>query len=474
MAKTNKTETRRPSTEEVKETTKTVMNKLTTETRLLETVFSASGEESLLKAIEHARETMPAHEEMEADNIVDLFSKLGRNFTPMEEVTVGDLTSLGRKYAQKFICGTVFASVQDHGHYFSWKSTEKYAPSIIMEADNTLRLRYGKFGDISTIVNYTDADDVLPHLPFDPAGNDFDCVIAWGIASEKDGDWRFRAKPLSDATDLLLAVPWGGAHSNTNGRKRDELFFKHNPEIRFFEKQSSKSGGEGIDYYVIKLIPGDLQDAVAVTEARLMDEDHEAELYFYAKYLQIKVLKQMCDDIEEKMQEEIKELECLYGDIDDQVEALCKKYKDAHIFSAPKRESIPNGISREYSYKMSIGELTSYAEKQLLDAEVEFVRALEKNKLMARSYANLVPKYAQLASCVYNKCRGRMEILSDGVILCLPSTEEGGHKFVKHSFGFTESQLGLCIELIYNFIDTEKNNAEGNAKLLKQLCENKK
>lgn len=470
MAKTNKTETRRPSTEEVKETTKTVMNKLTTETRLLETVFSASGEEDLLEAIKHA-ETMPTHAEMGADNIVDLFSKLGRNFTPMEEVTVGDLASLGRKYAQEFICGTVFSSVHDHNAYFSWKSSQKYAPSIIFEADNTLRLRYDKFGDIPTIINYTNADEVLPHLPFNPVGNDFECIVTWGIASEKDGVWRFRAKPLSGATDLLLAVPWGGAHSNTNGRKKGELLFEHTPEIRFFEKQSSKSGGEGIDYYIIKIIPGDLRDAIATTEARLADEDHEAELYFFAKYLQIKVLKQMCDDIEEQMQEDVKELEGLYDHIDDQVEALCKKYKNAHIFSAPRREFIPYGISRKYDYKMSLHELTTCAEKQLLNAEVEFVRALEKNKLMAQSYANLVPKYAQLASCVYSKCRGRMEILSDGVILCLPSTEEGGHMFVEHSFGFTESQLGLCIELIHNFISTEKTMAEENAELLKQLCE---
>lgn len=471
MAKDKQTGTRRHSSEEMKEATKEAMNKLATETQLLKAVFSASGEESLLEAIEHTRETMPDDEEMETDNIADLFSKLGRNFTPMEEVTVGDLVSLGRKYARKFICGTVFASVQDHGHYFSWKSTKKYAPSIIFEADDTLRLRYDKFGDIPTIVNYTDADDVLPHLPFDPAGNDFDCVVTWGIASEKDSVWRFRAKPLSDATDLLLAVPWGGAHSNTGGRKENEQFFRSNPEIRFFEKQSSKSGGEGIDYYIIKIIPGDLQDAIAATEARLLDEDHEAELYFYAKHLHIKVLKQMCDDTEKKMQEDVEKLSRLYDDIDNQVEALCEKYKDAHIFSAPKRELLPKGISCKYSYEMSLDELTNYAEKQLFEAEVKFVRALEKNKLMAQSYADLVPKYAQLASYAYDKCRGRMEILSDGVLLCLPSTEEGGHKFVKHSFGFTESQLGLCIELIRNFISTEKNMAEGNAELLRQLCE---
>lgn len=433
-------------------------------------------EERLLEALgpfDFNEGRVPPKDDMHTDNVIDLLRKLGRKFSPMDPITVADLVSIGREYARKFIADLSYSVVRDNGDDFSWISSEKYAPNITFRADNSLRLRYTEDGKFITAINYFDADDVLPLLPFNHHGNSEDAIIAWGCAKGAGKEWSFAVKSeVMKSSDLLLAVPWGGAHSSTRGQTADEVK-KFSKLVKYFEKQSSKSGGEGVDFYIIDFATdGQLLSAALRSEQRLEKEDTQAEICCHAKWLAIRRLNLLCDEMEQEFTAKSQELDRLHDEIMTAIEEELGIGSDDDNFvliGAPAKPGIFTELPRDFSLRDSVGKLLDDREK-LHDLQLKFQLNYDTCVLIARSYRDLVPKYAQLAPIVCEKCHGRLEIWSNAVRVFLPgSAEDGSHVLTSHQFNFTEKKLGDCIKLIRDYMTAEEQAARANKVALEDL-----
>lgn len=433
-----------------------------------------TGEERLLEALRIASEKMPPSEEMHTDNVVDLFGKLGRECPLPNSVTVGDLTSISWEYARKFISGVTCSVVQDDDDEFYWVSSEKYAPSITFVATEHLRLRYNEEGEIPTIINYTDADDVLPILPFSHHGIGKEAIITWGNARDADKEWIFIGQSeIEKSSDLLLAVPWGGAHSSTRGQTADEVK-KFSKLVKYFEKQSSKSGGEGVDFYIIDFATdGQLLEAALRSEKRLDEADTRAETYCCAKFIQIRVLNSIRDDMEREFSAKRKELNQLYDRVVEEVETEIGDIlgqEGVFLIDGPRMKDLPTEIPKNFGLKNTFHELVHDLADELFNLKLSFEIAFHSNTLIVQSYRNLVPKYVRLAPIVSEKCYGRLEIWGDAVRVFLPgSAEDGSHVLTSHQFNFTEKKLGDCIKLIRDYMTAEKQAARANKVALEDL-----
>lgn len=436
--KTNNTiETRRPSKEERLEALKTVPAK-----RLLDVVFEVDAPDG----------PGTKREEYPCLRITDYYAKVDKPYNPFDRVTIADFVALGRDYARRMLAGVESTDVTDDGKTFSWYSSEKYAPCIMFEVDDDALMRNDEYGWLLTPVNHGSAHHVMPRLNFATNGVNDDALVAWGkYRSEK----VLHATTVADATDVLLIVPWGGAHSQTRGRDAQEA---NPPGVRHFEKTISKKGGQGYDFYVLDIDQFDARDALSTTERELDQWYIKQAIACHAKSITIRRLRRDYDDFEKCLDRANDKL----LELDKKVHE-CPVAQQAYVKTPELREGFDMEMPKEPPVTTNVA-LDDLSEYDISDEEWRRAKTLvARSEIIVAAWLEFAPRYNRLYEQVTQACHGWMEIGEDYTRIWLPNNATtDGTLTHEYTFAFSEAHLQACRNLIANFVASEESLKKSN------------
>ena len=388
-------------------------------------------------------------------------------------------------YAARMIAGAVNAHVHirqkdspDRYDEFYWRSTDQYAPDIVFGVNTGVGngLMIDEDGNLITPIKYDYADLVLPHLDFDFQGDDAGILIAWGRYLDSDDAIRisnagqlhyFCTCHIACINAILLAVPWGGPHSNTGGRTRDEidtLYPEFAKQLHFFQKCPSKNGKAGYDFYIMKLREplsleehDDLRKSVSTTAFNLEQRLRETARLFSAKRHLIERLMLEYDNFFTTLEEVKTEVVIQLGAIAEhsvaQLPYVTIPTYDDLVKSLPKEAP-----SLSYDWKMENLEAHHVSRNQWNTVHTLKDRA----KVIIDTWLEFAPKFAKLYDNVCYECHGNMAIENLTATVVLRNTKLDEQMTQKYTFTFCESHLKHLNDILEAYLKAEKEAAQAN------------
>lgn len=411
--------------------------------RLLEYIFGQNG--STDESAEYAA------------SVLNYYEKIGQKFVPDRHLTVGNFTEISREYARDMLRGATLAKVKDLGTSFAWQEIINYASSIVFVANDLTPLCYVEDGCLQLRTGFFEAEE-LPKI-----GIDFDCYefnVSWGKLSSngKSELQHFLLTEPSEATHVVICTSWGGpSHKKTRGNytKLSAADFPKEANCLYTERQESKRGGEGRDYYIIALDSNALKDWSA-THSILSDQElAEAEVDFAEKY-----------EVVQFLDRQYKCIEATYQAIDRILEQ-CDEFKaDNKLLAqpfvyAPNFDSLglPCFSQPNYSLAMSKEELI----KNVIPV-VEFQRQLrlaELAEVLVSSWKKFAPEYAALHDLI-KKNHGTIIVYGDHAEIRLPNNEVHDNdqplnvEPISRKFAFSAQHLLACHRFLKGYESNER------------------
>lgn len=402
-------------------------------------------------------------------NLWSLLPVLGKQYTPGETLTIGDVYAKSPGLTQIIVSDlahTATANVKETSPcVFAWTGSHQYASkNIEFRIDNETVLRYDECGKLRESVQAFECPYLAAELDYD-FGCDKLYAVTGVFTGGADGGSFCPTDSQLDFSHVMLIAKWGGAASKKRGRKDGEGL----PMI-YFEKVSSKGGGEGCDHYVLEAKQGD------VDFCRLL-------------------LDEICDKVERQALREAEFaqkvallpdiLESLRGTHDLVTEmnrVLCNMNQSAikapaaaHSFVKP-----PQFAPIDYTVCMpSEHELLQYPLTALMrmgddmEAYASISNYVLTAKVRLKAWETFAPRYAELYPLVADTLHGWLEVEPDKAVVYLSKqddSDDDNNLVIRLEYAFSEKQLSNCIEFLKQYAKTEAEMAEKNREFLSELA----
>lgn len=453
-----------------------------------------------------------------AVHITEVMEKLGRDVSDTDNYPFLLCTldsEIDQHYADRILSGAVDSVVHRRdfglGHIrFEWNATGKYAPGIRFAVMSDNGPVVDENGFLGSPIWYDHADLVLPFLNFDFRGNTADALVAWGYYARTDlngdklhdGDenltgnqklcWRtgdgnveivhnFCQSTTSEAGHVLIAVPWGGAHSETRGQSEKILSMTNSFErgLEFFQSCSSDRGAKGYDFYII-----DVEKAVKDRERddfRLMlgrsferttTQQRSNCFMFQRKYIAFQA-----------RQKELAVFKKKVAEIDERINTRYKKEVKGSATAGRSCVVLPERMESVMSYVALPEQPTDYTcsleKMNQARIPVEAWKKLEaaEDALNAKmdAWLDFAPLYADLADVVLQKCHGTAEVDLVCLKMTMPNTYvmdanvPGTGAYNTRKYDFSETHLEACVKYIQDFLDTSRAKRKKNLSAISEL-----
>jgi len=415
--------------------------------------------------------------------------------------------------AERMLSGAVdaIAHRREYEHdqaRFEWDATGKYAPGVRFAIPSYDGPGIDENGYLVTPIRYDRADLVLPFLKFNFRGNTADALVAWGLYKRMDLDgnelkdmvteeqvafWctggeqaeiihSFCQSATYEATHTLVAVPWGGAHSETRGQSVKILVADGSYErgLEFFQQCSSSRGGEGYDYYIIDIAKAvsekmmeSFREALARSFDRVEAKRRHNRYVFNRKYCAFQARKKEYEELQKKVAEIETPLNVRYSN----------DIKKSEIAQRPC-VILPEKVGSVYDYLEIPEQPTDYTwsldamnqariTKETLDKLVVAQAALNAKM---DAWLDFAPLYADLAEVIIQKCHGMAEVHLDCLEMAMPNTYleygnmpgTGVHN--KRKYDFSEAHLEACVEYVKDFLDDSQAKRKENLLAINKLA----
>ncbi len=438
------------------------------------------------------QEPMDEDRTMRAD---ELYRRLEKEFDPNQPLTVGDLTTVGRKFAQKVLTYAerpqrlIQSEVTDCGATYIWSISDKlYQPAFGFIARDQTPLYFDERGRLYGLTHTFAAKGFLKgEMEF--LGNEIR-LLAGKYWPKND---VFEPTPALDATHVMVEVSWGGPQSTLRGvprlqdldgnwmndasptpatcainvrdRKLNDLV------IARFCKCTSKNGGQGYDFYILPLD----QPVVDVRKALIRPQkEHFLRQANEAQTLQQKL--QMIGHLQDVAAEVTEAAE----DCTRQVErtnarCLSNEVCNEPCTSAPHFQisiSKMNGVDPlnlgSYDLDKSLEELnvvnSAVLTMQIMD-ELECTMAKIQATVMA--WQIFAPRYNLLRAQIEGYC-GYLEVRPDHAYVQLPSQDSSMEK-LERNFYYSNVQFAECVKLLETYTAKEAASYHEIEKLLEEM-----
>lgn len=417
--------------------------------------------------------------------IMDVLQRLGRDFEPkINLLRVKDLLAEGRSYAASVLNRIAkadksrFIPTSATTVNYLWSDHTQYAPKelrFLMDEESILPFdQNGRILSPLILRRYEKALDQLdPSLV--AAGHSFYGVTGYFTEPCIEGGCaRFYPAQTVEASDILLAIAWGGSNSKRCGLSEDKAAqLIEDGQIKFFEKVTSKQGHEGRDYLVISLEDDRLRAAVAFDEGKAAVSQADKVMEFADKLQIIDRARQYQADFMEE-----------YDNIWTELEGLKERVMSNPILNetfviAPPDLSVPNSgkiDASRLSPQMSLEELT-YALPSWEDHK-DLLSKIAQMQIEVEAWEEFAPRFNELQAPA-RKLHGRLEIFGTYAELhlgCLTIKERDINTadHPKKTFDFTEADLLKCAQKIAEHLEKEANNKEASTQLIGELLGNEK
>lgn len=413
--------------------------------------------------------------------IVDVLQRLGRDFELKSDLLrVKDLLAESAVYATSILDKVLKSEVDcvstSTGMDFFWKDSAQYAPKELMfHIDEESILSFDQNGKILNPLVLRKYEKVWSCLSFSLAAHTLYGATGHFTPALGDRGAKFYPAQTIGVSDVLLVGAWGGCDSKTRGlTEKKAAALKKAGQIKFFEKVTSKQGGEGRDYLVISLEDDDhLRAAVSIDEANA-ERSQMDEIMEFANKLQIidRVRQYQADFMEE------------YDGIWTELEGLKDRVTSNPILSEPFVMAPPDLTMLNFdeadisklSPQMSLEQLSD-ALPSLRDHK-NLLSMIARIKLEIEAWENFAPRFNSLQTPA-RKLHGRLEIFGTYAELhldCLTIKERDINTadHPKKTFNFTEADLLKCVQKIAEHLEKEADIKEASTQLIEELLDDEK
>lgn len=443
-----------------------------------------------------------------AVHITEVMKRLGRSADNTDNYlfSLRDLDlQTDKSYTERTLSGAVDAvahrrKLGENQVCFEWVATGNYAPDICLAALPAYGPAVDQDGFLSTPIRYDYADLVLPFFNIDFKGNTADSLVTWGFYSRMDrkGNRLHGVDDIDDITDdqtmfwstgggteivhnfchcdtstathVLLAIPWGGAHSETRGQTKENLTIINDLEmgLEFFQRRSSSKGGKGYDFYIIDIVKAieaermdNFRQMLWCSLDRITYRQHSNNYMFLHKYFAFNARQKEYA----KFKEEATRIEDLLN------ERYKKEIRGAEVAGRPC-VVLPEKVGSVYDYlelpKQPADYTRSLEEMNQARIPAETWKRLEvtKDVLNAKmdAWLDFAPRYADLADLVILGCHGTAEVHLNCLKMTMPSINP-------LEYEFSEAHLGACVEYVQEFLSDLQAKRESSLSAISKLIE---
>lgn len=387
-------------------------------------------------------------------------------------VLIEELSEKNPKKAIDLLMAIIGTKVTKEGNLFLWKYPYAYVPQMSFAVDGETPLRYDDCGRVIHPLILAEC----PFLQYE-LGVDFDANDVWiakGRFIAGDDGPIFLAQPVQDhSTHLLVVAKWGGAHSKTKGCTPEVTQAWTELAMDHFEHITSKKGGEGCDFYVLRCDQPNGMDLVRSTiEASVAKADSIAvdEATFTQKFVVLNRLQEK----DEELQERLRELkEALENMSDSCIELAADPDQTIGLFAHVPEYTIPDYENTRLNYSRTMDLSTLLQIMASDDTLSDLTNYEDMAAIHTAAWKSFAPRYAKLQPVVA-RLHGWMEIFDEYTTIVLPAREsakDGDTRPIEKVFWFSEKQLNECIEFLQAYANNEAADAKKNTTALQNLLE---
>lgn len=411
--------------------------------------------------------------------IMDVLQRLGRDFELKSDLLrVKDLLAESAVYATSILDRVLKAEVDcvstSAGMDFFWKDGAQYAPKeLIFHMDEESILSFDQNGKILNPLVLRKYEKVWSCLSFSLAAHTLYGATGHFTPALGDKGAKFYPAQTVGVSDVLLVGAWGGCNSKTRGLTEKKVAaLKKAGWIKFFEKVTSKQGGEGRDYIIISLEDDDhLRAAVAFDEENAQRSQMDEVMEFANKLQVVDRAQQYQADFMEE-----------YDGIWTELERLKERVMSNPILNEPFVMASPDLTVPNFD-EVDVSKLSPQMSlEQLSDAlpswedHKDLLSKIAQMRIEVEAWEEFAPRFNNLQSAA-QKLHGWLEIFGTYAELhlnCLAPLDRDVPSAPKEAFAFTEDRLLKCAQRIDQYLKEEANNREASTQLIGELLGNEK
>lgn len=458
-----------------------------------------------------------------AVSIDDVMDVLGRDINNSDNYRFSLQTldiQADKHYTERMLSGAVDSVVHrlNYGSKetrFEWKATGKYAPDIRFSVTDSAGPSVDENGFLGSPILYANMVLILPFLNYDFRGNTARALMAWGFyermdvhgtrledinnPSITDGQkyfWRtggggqveiihnFCQGFTNEATHLLLAVPWGGAYSDTRGQSEKTLeklgYFEQG--LEFFQQCASAKQGEGYDFYIIDIAKAVAEDAMEELRTQLsysfdrvmITRDVRAN-DFLRKYNAFQARDKEHDKFLNEVLEIGKRAQTRY-----QAEVKCNTIAMRSYVVLPEKICSAQSVYDELKIPVRPADWTcglkELNQARITDEDWDKLRVVEDTlNAQMDAWLDFAPLYADLAEVVVQKCHGTAELNLTCLKITMPNSYvldngvPGTGAYNTRKYDFSEGHLEACVKYVQDFLDNSQAKRKENLSAISKL-----
>lgn len=454
-----------------------------------------------------------------AVHITEVMEKLGRDISDTDNYLFSLHTldsEISEHYTDCMLSGAVDSVVHRRdfglGHVrFEWDATGKYAPGIRFAVMPNSSPTVDENGFLGSPILYDRADLVLPFLDFDFRGNTADALVVWGCYARTDfnGDklvdgndpsltgnqkafWRtgggqveivhnFCRSTTNEATHVLVAVPWGGAHSETRGQSEKILSMTNSFErgLEFFQSCSSDRGAKGYDFYIIDIAKAvgterldNFKTALGYSFNRVDNRRRSTRYAFLSKYFALNARRKEYAKFEKKVAEINDLINVRY---EKEVKGSATAGRSCVVLPE-KMESVMSCVTlpeQPTDYTCSLDEMNQARIPTETWEQLESAKEALHAKMDA--WLDFAPLYADLADVVLQKCHGTAEVSLTCLKMTMPNTYvmdanvPGTGAYNTRKYDFSDTHLEACVEYVQKFLSESQTKRKNSLSAIDKL-----
>lgn len=371
-----------------------------------------------------------------------------QEFNPEQRCRLGDFISYDfRRRILKELLGRDIQLCEIDGYGVTWQDTKQYASRLQFVLKDEMPLRYNATGHLAQPLHLTLGEHAANNLlrTLDASSLVYVACGAYVETEDVSSEDESRAEDVDsrgesrvefhldtmpaegvDSLDVLLAVKWGGADSNTRGLTESGLTEK----ARYFEKVTSNGGKEGIDYIVLPACeqPKYLKRAItrALEKQALAEKDFGRKWKRYQDYTSryTKVQEESWDLLDEAIK----------------LVSKCEQEPVAQLLfvETPKQVKLEKVAEWQFSPNddLEAAKAVRKAEADLRETK----NRLARKRIEVENWLEFAPKFARLQPQVVTN-RGWMLIAQGVARVSLPTVEASEKPYTVTTYAFSDVRL---------------------------------